>query len=82
VLANQGGAQAKVKDVALDAVKVLPSEQANSFNVEASWTVHGSVGHWGHIHQRSNRYLANLTVSVDNDRWKLDQMSVLQEERL
>jgi hypothetical protein len=82
VLADQGGAAAKVKDVALDSVEVKPGDAPDSFTVEAGWTVHGSVGHWGHIHQRSNRYLAELKVVVDGDQWKLQAMNVLQEERL
>lgn len=82
VLANQGGASAKVKDIQLESVTVLPGAEQGSFSVEADWTVHGSVGHWGHIHQRSNRYLANLTVAVDAGQWKLQAMDVLQEERL
>jgi len=82
VLANQGGAQAKVKDVMLDSVEVQPNEGQNSFKVVAGWTVHGSVGHWGHIHQRSNRYQALLTVAVEGQQWKLREMTVLQEERL
>ena len=82
VLANQGGAQAKVKDVVLAGVEVLPGDEQGRFRVQADWTVHGSVGHWGHVHQRSNRYLAELTVAVDDDQWKLRDMMVLQEERL
>lgn len=82
VLANQGGAQAKVQNVALDGVDILPDDGDDSFSVEANWTVYGSVGHWGHIHQRSNRYLARLRVGVDGQRWKLEEMTVLQEERL
>ncbi|MEH6583929.1 MAG: hypothetical protein V7754_18485 [Halioglobus sp.] len=82
VLANQGGAEAKVKDVSLELVEIQPNSSQGRFTVKADWTVHGSVGHWGHIHKRSNRYLADLTVVVDGDQWKLQQMSVLQEERL
>ena len=82
VLANQGGAEAKVKNVALESVEIQPDSSQEGFTVKADWTVHGSVGHWGHIHKRSNRYLAELTVAVDDDQWKLQKMSVLQEERL
>ena len=82
VLANQGGAQAKVKDVVLESVAVKPGQAPDGFTVEADWTVNGSVGHWGHIHKRSNRYLATLTVAVDGEQWKLQDMTVLQEERL
>ncbi len=82
VLANKGGAQAKVKDVMLDSLEVMPDGEQGRITVEANWTVHGSIGHWGHIHNRSNRYLARLTVAVDGEQWKLQSMSVLQEERL
>ena len=82
VLANQGGAQAKVKNVELTSVTIQPDNKQGQFQVEADWTVHGSVGHWGHIHRRSNRYLAKLTVAVDRERWKLQDMTVLQQERL
>jgi hypothetical protein len=81
VLANQGGAAAKVKDVELANVEVQPGSEQGRFTVEADWTVHGSVGHWGHVHQRTNRYLANLVVAVDGEQWKLEGMTVLQEER-
>ena len=82
VLANQGGAQAKVKTVELKSIIVDPGSEQGRFIVEADWTVYGSVGHWGHIHQRNNRYLARLTVAVDGEQWKLEDMLVLQEERL
>ncbi len=82
VLANQGGAEAKVKDVELTNLVLAPGNEQGRFQVEADWTVHGSVGHWGHIHQRSNRYLARLTVAVDDGQWKLHDLAVLQQERL
>ena len=82
VLANQGGAEARVADVALASIEVLPDAPPGSFRVRADWTVNGSVGHWGHIHKRSNRYLADLDIAIDNGQWKLADMNVLQEERL
>lgn len=82
VLANQGGARAKVKNVLLDGIELKANDADNSFTVIADWTVNGSVGHWGHIHQRSNRYQALFTIAVDEQQWKLQTMTVLQEERL
>ena len=82
VLANQGGAQAKVKDVQLDSLELKPATDDKGFTAEVNWTVNGSVGHWGHIHQRRNRYQALLTVVVAQKQWKLQEMIVLQEERL
>jgi hypothetical protein len=82
VLANQGGAQAKVKSVQLDSLELKPMAEDNGFNTEVNWTVNGSVGHWGHVHQRSNRYQALLTIVAEQQQWKLREMVVLQEERL
>jgi hypothetical protein len=80
-LASQGGARAKVKQVELDSLEV---ERAGTegFVASAVWSVHGSVGHWGHIHQRSNRYRAELTVAPIEERWKLTELTILEEERL
>jgi hypothetical protein len=82
VLANQGGAQAKVKTVMLDKLELKPADDDRGFTAEVNWTVNGSVGHWGHIHQRSNRYQALLTIVAEQKQWKLQEMVVLQEERL
>jgi len=82
VLANQGGARAKVKDVVLEALTLKSAKQKDGFTAEATWTVQGSVGHWGHIHQRSNRYQALLNIRVSEQQWKLQKMTVIQEERL
>ena len=48
----------------------------------ATWTVNGSVGRWGHIHQRRNQYRAELTVRPLDGAWKLTGIEILQEERL
>ena len=82
VLKKQGGAQSKVKDISLEELTIKPSDEDNSFIAEATWTVNGSVGHWGHIHQRSNRYEAEFVIgSVDNV-WKIKTMKVYNEERI
>ncbi len=33
--------------------------------------VAGSVGHWGHVHQRINQYVARFTVEPLDDVWKI-----------
>jgi hypothetical protein len=80
-LANQGGAKVKVKTIeVLDTRLVDNDDQA--LTVEARWNVGGSVGHWGHIHQRTNGYHANVTLEVIEGNWKLSGLEILQEERL
>ena len=81
VLANQGGAQVKVKDIDLSEAHLVSSE-GNAMTVEARWTVAGSVGHWGHIHQRTNAYHARVIVDEIDGQWKLSGLEILEEERL
>lgn len=80
-LANQGGARAKVKQVEMIDVTAEPGPEG-SFVATASWNVAGSVGHWGHVHQRKNRYRAELAIAPIAGTWKLVGLEVLQEERL
>jgi hypothetical protein len=80
-LANQGGAQVRVKDIEMLDTR-LAGVEGNALTVEARWNVAGSVGHWGHIHQRVNGYHANVTVEDRDGSWKLTGLEILQEERL
>jgi len=80
-LVNQGGARVKVKDVEMLESSLLDS-QGSSMTVESRWNVSGSVGHWGHIHQRRNSYHARLEISEVDGAWKLTGLEILQEERL
>jgi hypothetical protein len=59
VLENQGGISVKVSDVSLMEVEEVESDNAG-IAYKCSWQVKGSVGHWGHIHQRTNQYQAVL----------------------
>ena len=40
------------------------SEPTISFGYKANWTLDGTIEHWGHIHQRTNRYQARFLVEL------------------
>jgi len=80
-LANQGGAKVKVKTIEMLATELIRSE-GDALTIEARWNVAGSVGHWGHIHQRTNIYHANVTVEEIDGNWRLSGLEILEEERL
>jgi hypothetical protein len=80
-LANQGGARVKVKTTEVNSAE-LASRDGNRLTIASDWNVSGSVGHWGHIHQRSNAYRANLEISEIDGVWKLTGMEILEEQRL
>jgi hypothetical protein len=80
-LASQGGARAKVKEVELVELATQPAD-GGGFAATAVWNVAGSVGHWGHVHQRANRYRAELSIAPREGAWKLVGLEILDEERL
>jgi hypothetical protein len=79
-LQNQGGAQVKVKAVHLETAEFQPMK--NGIKARCVWDVMGSVGHWGHIHQRVNRYEADLSIQPIEGQWKISALEILQEERM
>ena len=79
-LEGQEGTRAKVTDLTVTVDKV--TAQPNGFIAEGEWTALGTVGHWGHQHQRVNRYKARLTVVPVIGEWKIRAMEVLEERRL
>ena len=80
-LANQGGARVKVKTTEVNDAELL-NRDGNHLTIASDWNVSGSVGHWGHIHQRTNGYRANLQISEIDGVWKLTGLEILEEQRL
>ena len=80
-LQSQGGARARVKQVELIDLSIAPAA-GRAFTAVVGWNVAGSVGHWGHIHERRNRYRAELDVAPVEGVWKLVRVTILEEERI
>ena len=81
VLENQGGARVRVLDVAVE--EAQPSSlPGGGQRVRARWTIQGSVGHWGHVHQRSNRYDAVIDLEPREGAWKITGLELLDEQRV
>ena len=80
-LANQGGARVKVKTTEVSSAELI-ARNGNRLTIASNWNVSGSVGHWGHIHQRINAYRANLEISEIDGAWKLTGLEILEEQRL
>ncbi len=81
-LENQGGARVKVTGVELVSSTTSPLDGEAGFESRCTWNVAGSVGHWGHIHQRRNRYEAVFTVKPVDGVWKITELELLGEQRL
>jgi hypothetical protein len=81
-LAGQGGARVKVKNVEVKSVESQLLKGESGFSARCIWNVGGSVGHWGHIHQRMNQYEALIVVKPVDGKWKITTLELIQEERV
>lgn len=82
-VAKAGGAQAKIKRI--DVIEASASRlQSGSlgYAIKARWTALGTVGHWGHLHQRMNQYDAIINVEESNGIWKITGLELLEERRI
>jgi hypothetical protein len=83
VIEQAGGAQAKVKKVEI--LKATPTDtpgKGGSRTYRTEWTAMGTVGHWGHIHTRLNRYEALISLTPVNGSWKITGLELLEEKRI
>jgi hypothetical protein len=81
-LENQGGARAKVKEVTIIDGDYSAADGGAGFVSHLTWNVLGSVGHWGHIHQRMNQYEARFVIQVVDGEWRITDLELIQEQRL
>jgi hypothetical protein len=82
VLEGQGGARVKV--VALNLENAALQRVGDDLDVVArcTWTVAGTVGHWGHLHLRRNRYEATILIRPIDGVWKIVAIELLDEQRI
>jgi hypothetical protein len=81
-LENRGGARARVDEVEVLEVRSVRRDGEGGFRVEATWTVSGSVNHFGHVHYRQNRYDATVGLVATEGAWKIRAIEVADERRL
>ncbi|MEB3263061.1 MAG: hypothetical protein VKJ66_01670 [Synechococcus sp.] len=81
--AVDGGAVSRVQQVQVDRIRRVgwPGWGAPP-RYEVAWTASGTVSHWGHTHQRQNRYAAQIDLIPSRDVWKIADLTMLEETRL
>ena len=77
-----GGADARVDEIKVGSATAQGDAQPGTLRLRADWMVHGSVGHWGHLHRRSNAYEADLVLAPVEGAWRIVGFDVLSQERL
>ena len=80
-LENRGGARARVNDVEVLEIGERVREGSGDYRALATWTVAGSVSHFGHVHFRQNRYDAYIRFVAQDGTWKIREIEILSERR-
>jgi len=83
-LENAGGPRVRVHEIALRECRPLAGGDLapGAFRTRAEWVTVGEVSHWGHTHERTNRYEAEMEVIPAGKRWKISALNLLDEERI
>lgn len=53
-----------------------------TFDALYRWQVDGRVAHWGHVHERTNEYLARFGVLGTPSGWRIQSAQLLEQERI
>ena len=67
--------------LSLDPAKSNSAEE-QAFTYPCKWVVTARVQHLKHIHDRQNIYLGELTIGIEDDRWKITRLILKSEERV
>jgi len=80
-LEGAGGPVSRIEEVAIESGKRADLDGDRSgFAYDATWTVRGRVEHWGHVHNRLNRYGAAFDVEVVDGAWKISRFQVTSQQ--
>lgn len=86
---EQGGAVARVKGIERLEGSLVDSSDSMAENVawpgfqyRSTWTVSGTVEHWGHIHERNNKFSALFTIEEEGGNWKITGLQMEDQESL
>jgi hypothetical protein len=81
VMRAADGPQVRILDLELEEINSTPLADGPGYRIAAAWRVAGAIGHWGHTHERVNRYAANLTLAPVDGRWKLARFDLRDVQR-
>lgn len=84
-LETTGGPRVKVYEIALRDANRIDTDAVSvkeGMKMQANWATIGEVSHWGHTHERTNRYEAVLTFLPVGEKWKLQNLDLQSEERV
>lgn len=84
IMREEGGVVCRVIKVTIEKETLeLPEDpDRREFAVDATWTVRGRVGHFGHEHVRVLRYSAHFVLRETEKGWRIVDVEVRDQRRL
>ena len=85
ILRDEGGAMCRIESVDILSSKLLGTDASHdtlNYQVECLWDVLGKVSHWGHAHERRNRYAAIFQLEPRGEHWRICSVQVNRQERI
>lgn len=83
---EQSGAVARIQSIDYEAGEETPRPSTTvawpGFEYRSTWIVSGTVEHWGHIHERKNRFEAVFSIEPREDHWKITRMDIASQEQV
>ena len=83
---EQSGAVARIQSINYESGEVTPRQSASipwpGFEYHSTWTVAGTVEHWGHIHERRNRFDAGFIIEPCDGQWKITRMDIADQQQI
>ena len=69
-------------EVEIESIEPDPDRPEILMEVSYRWQVDGNVTHWGHVHERTNEYLAELGGRGSEEGWRIESVRILEQERI
>ena len=83
---EQSGAVARIQAIHYESGELTPRPSASilwpGFEYHSTWTVAGTVEHWGHIHERQNRFDAGFIIEPCDGQWKITRMDIANQQQI
>lgn len=78
---SEDGSRVRVRNVTVK--RAIPQQNAGGleFTTSCQWETSGKIGHWGHFHNRTNLYGADISLAVIDGKWKATQLNLNSRER-
>lgn len=78
---DEDGGRVSIDDVRLNKLDGIQWHPEGGCQVDATWVVRGTIGHFGHSHERQNRYRARIRMLSEAGAWRICSVQITEHER-